>query len=184
MLIKQFLQSLCIVAFLHGCFCYDPYDLNDIIIRNATMIEGAFGEMPCTFGLPNQKVIWTRNRDRASLMDETRFTHRNPVWAPEWWEMKIHDVQKSDEGYYTCQKESDPEIKKVIYLRVIENGIAPRFWRLDSQCGEGVMNPSYPGGPEWATCDPEGVYPCCSDAGWCGITPNHCTCNGCIDYRH
>ena len=65
-----------------------------------------------------------------------------------------------------------------------ENGIAPRFWRLDSQCGEGVMNPSYPGGPEWATCDPEGVYPCCSDAGWCGITPNHCTCNGCIDYRH
>ena len=52
-------------------------------------------------------------------MDETRFTHRNPVWAPEWWEMKIHDVQKSDEGYYTCQKESDPEIKKVIYLRVI-----------------------------------------------------------------
>jgi len=32
-------------------------------------------------------------------------------------------------------------------------------------------------------CDPKGQFPCCSSGGWCGMTPQHCTCKGCVDYR-
>ncbi|XP_077995066.1 uncharacterized protein LOC144448663 [Glandiceps talaboti] len=52
-------------------------------------------------------------------------------------------------------------------------------WRDDLRCG-----PNYPladGSP--AQCDPDAIYPCCSTADWCGNTPAHCTCVGCIDYR-
>ena len=39
-----------------------------------------------------------------------------------------------------------------------------------------------------AQCNPNhqnvyGLQPCCSPTGWCGKTPGHCTCSGCIDYR-
>ena len=34
-----------------------------------------------------------------------------------------------------------------------------------------------------AQCNPNGLQPCCSPAGWCGKTPHHCKCSGCIDYR-
>ena len=27
------------------------------------------------------------------------------------------------------------------------------------------------------------LYRCCSSHGWCGDTPDHCTCSGCIDNR-
>ncbi|XP_070576117.1 bone morphogenetic protein 1-like [Ptychodera flava] len=52
-------------------------------------------------------------------------------------------------------------------------------WRDDYQCG-----PNYPlpdGSP--AECDPNGIYPCCSPYDWCGNTPDHCECPGCIDFR-
>ncbi|KAJ8018619.1 hypothetical protein HOLleu_43303 [Holothuria leucospilota] len=51
--------------------------------------------------------------------------------------------------------------------------------RSDGRCG-----PHYPltnGQP--GKCDPDSGGPCCSTDGWCGNTPGHCTCNGCIDYR-
>ena len=35
-----------------------------------------------------------------------------------------------------------------------------------------------------AECDPEKQRPCCSSWGQCGITADHCTCEGCVDYRN
>ena len=34
-------------------------------------------------------------------------------------------------------------------------------------------------------CDPnhQNGFTCCSPGGWCGSTPGHCTCSGCIDYN-
>lgn len=34
-----------------------------------------------------------------------------------------------------------------------------------------------------AGCDPKGRFPCCSAAGWCGKSREHCQCLGCVDYR-
>ena len=54
-----------------------------------------------------------------------------------------------------------------------------RRWRDDFQCG-----PSFPlsdGSP--MECNGEGTNPCCSPYGWCDVTPAHCDCDGCIDYR-
>jgi hypothetical protein len=50
-------------------------------------------------------------------------------------------------------------------------------WRDDFKCGP--MHPLQDGSP--AQCDPNG-YGCCSPGGWCGKTPAHCSCSGCIDY--
>ncbi|XP_077982474.1 uncharacterized protein LOC144437416 [Glandiceps talaboti] len=52
-------------------------------------------------------------------------------------------------------------------------------WRDDLRCG-----PAFPlsdGSP--AQCNPNGIYPCCSSASWCGNTAGHCSCAGCTDYR-
>ena len=56
-------------------------------------------------------------------------------------------------------------------------------WRFDRRCGSEYPSPDGTSGP--TECDPEGLYPCCSDAkkGWCGNTLDHCTCESCIDYR-
>ncbi|XP_070534541.1 uncharacterized protein [Ptychodera flava] len=53
-------------------------------------------------------------------------------------------------------------------------------WREDVQCGPGFTAPN---GVSPAECDPHGIYPCCSTANWCGISDDHCKCDGCIDYR-
>ncbi|XP_071844717.1 scavenger receptor cysteine-rich domain-containing protein DMBT1-like isoform X12 [Apostichopus japonicus] len=52
-------------------------------------------------------------------------------------------------------------------------------FRDDYQCGGNWLAPN----GEVAECDPDGIYPCCSPANWCGITVDHCDCDGCIDYR-
>ncbi|XP_077982990.1 zinc metalloproteinase nas-15-like [Glandiceps talaboti] len=52
-------------------------------------------------------------------------------------------------------------------------------WRDDLRCG-----PYYrlrDGSP--SECDPDGPYPCCSPAAWCGVTSDHCSCADCTDYR-
>ncbi|XP_077990235.1 uncharacterized protein LOC144444621 [Glandiceps talaboti] len=53
-------------------------------------------------------------------------------------------------------------------------------YREDVQCGSG--NPA-PNGLTAAECNPNGIYPCCSTANWCGISSAHCECYGCVDYR-
>ncbi|XP_078616566.1 uncharacterized protein LOC144884896 isoform X2 [Branchiostoma floridae x Branchiostoma japonicum] len=58
--------------------------------------------------------------------------------------------------------------------------VSPKKWREDGQCGEGF--PAADGNP--AECDPDGIYPCCSPANWCGNTADHCDCPDCVDYRN
>ncbi|CAH1247890.1 Hypp8047 [Branchiostoma lanceolatum] len=53
-------------------------------------------------------------------------------------------------------------------------------WRPDTKCG---LNDPAPGSSV-AQCNPKGPAPCCSLYGWCGGSPTHCSCSGCIDYRN
>ncbi|KAJ8034631.1 Neurotrypsin [Holothuria leucospilota] len=61
-----------------------------------------------------------------------------------------------------------------IDYRDLERGV-----RSDGRCGpEYRLTSGQPG-----RCDPESEGSCCSSYGWCGNSPDHCTCDGCIDYR-
>ncbi|KAI8520695.1 hypothetical protein Bbelb_004490 [Branchiostoma belcheri] len=52
-------------------------------------------------------------------------------------------------------------------------------WRDDLKCGPGFLTKDgYP-----AECNPDSSHPCCSRHNWCDVTPEHCDCPGCIDYR-
>ncbi|XP_035694564.1 uncharacterized protein LOC118428574 [Branchiostoma floridae] len=53
-------------------------------------------------------------------------------------------------------------------------------WREDARCGADFPAP----GANPGECDPKGPHPCCSELGWCGETPQYCSCDGCVDYRH
>eukprot|EP00927_Polykrikos_kofoidii_P039286 TRINITY_DN33703_c0_g1_i1.p1 TRINITY_DN33703_c0_g1~~TRINITY_DN33703_c0_g1_i1.p1 ORF type:complete len:981 (+),score=86.68 TRINITY_DN33703_c0_g1_i1:111-3053(+) len=52
-------------------------------------------------------------------------------------------------------------------------------WRDDMRCGSSSPLPD--GSP--AECDKNGKFPCCGPSGWCGISREHCSCDGCHDYR-
>lgn len=54
-----------------------------------------------------------------------------------------------------------------------------KSYREDYRCGGSYLAPN----GEVAQCNPNGIYPCCSPYEWCGITVDHCDCDGCIDYR-
>eukprot|EP00929_Paragymnodinium_shiwhaense_P053095 TRINITY_DN26580_c0_g1_i1.p1 TRINITY_DN26580_c0_g1~~TRINITY_DN26580_c0_g1_i1.p1 ORF type:complete len:1025 (+),score=70.19 TRINITY_DN26580_c0_g1_i1:260-3334(+) len=54
----------------------------------------------------------------------------------------------------------------------------PVTWREDKKCGPTVPLPS--GKP--TECNPDGEHPCCSTSGWCGNSPAHCDCEGCVSY--
>ncbi|KAI8520694.1 hypothetical protein Bbelb_004480 [Branchiostoma belcheri] len=57
--------------------------------------------------------------------------------------------------------------------------LARKKWRDDLQCGPGFRTEDgYP-----AECNPDSSHPCCSPHNWCDVTPEHCDCLGCIDYR-
>ena len=54
-----------------------------------------------------------------------------------------------------------------------------RRWRDDFRCG-----PDFPledGSP--TECNPDSPNFCCSNSGWCDNTPQHCSCDNCINYR-
>lgn len=52
------------------------------------------------------------------------------------------------------------------------------LWRKDMRCGA-----QSPINGKAAQCDPSGDSPCCGLSGWCGSTSEHCTCQGCQDFR-
>ncbi|XP_066288979.1 uncharacterized protein [Branchiostoma lanceolatum] len=54
-----------------------------------------------------------------------------------------------------------------------------KAFRKDYRCGQGYTAGN--GNP--AICNPAGHVPCCSPHKWCGSSPAHCTCPGCVDYR-
>nr|XP_002731564.1 PREDICTED: uncharacterized protein LOC100374910 [Saccoglossus kowalevskii] len=53
-------------------------------------------------------------------------------------------------------------------------------WRVDGRCGSIFRGTN---GVSPAECDPYSTTPCCSSSRLCGISPDHCDCDGCIDYR-
>lgn len=61
------------------------------------------------------------------------------------------------------------------------SGSSGARFRTDFKCGKMVSKMLYDGGP--VECDPKGKFPCCSLNGWCGSSPGHCRCKGCMDYR-
>ncbi|KAJ8047574.1 Adhesion G-protein coupled receptor G4 [Holothuria leucospilota] len=64
-------------------------------------------------------------------------------------------------------------------LLVDQGGSSTKAWRDDLKCGGDFLAPN----EEVAQCDPESNEPCCSPYNWCGITEDHCNCEGCIDFR-
>lgn len=55
-------------------------------------------------------------------------------------------------------------------------------WRADGRCGDGLVAPD---GSRPARCNPwhpEG-HTCCSAAGWCGRSKDHCLCPTCVNYQ-
>ncbi|XP_077985005.1 uncharacterized protein LOC144439645 [Glandiceps talaboti] len=67
----------------------------------------------------------------------------------------------------------------VIFVYKIADTNAAKTWRDDRRCGIKYLLPS----AEPAECNPEGKFPCCSPADFCGKTADHCKCFGCLDYR-
>ncbi|XP_019641283.1 PREDICTED: uncharacterized protein LOC109482870 isoform X1 [Branchiostoma belcheri] len=52
-------------------------------------------------------------------------------------------------------------------------------WRADGKCGPSFPAPlATPG-----QCNKDSHQPCCSGAGECGDTADHCNCDDCVDYR-
>ncbi|KAI8490265.1 hypothetical protein Bbelb_320030 [Branchiostoma belcheri] len=47
---------------------------------------------------------------------------------------------------------------------------ATQKWRNDGQCGAGYTTAD----GSTAECDPDSIYPCCSEYNWCGYTAEHC----------
>merc|ERR1719187_2244822 len=67
-------------------------------------------------------------------------------------------------------------------LLAVASTQAEKLWREDGKCGKNnALADGRPG-----QCDPEGdgprKGPCCSNKGFCGNTPKHCGCKGCIDF--
>ena len=53
-------------------------------------------------------------------------------------------------------------------------------WTADGRCGLGSVGQD---GTSPAPCNPDSALPCCSADGWCGSSPAHCLCPGCVDHR-
>ncbi|XP_066270827.1 uncharacterized protein [Branchiostoma lanceolatum] len=51
-------------------------------------------------------------------------------------------------------------------------------WRDDLRCGSEFPAPNATRGE----CDPDSCFPCCSQSGYCGNTPEHCDCADCVNY--
>mmetsp|Transcript_53825 Transcript_53825/g.149688 ORF Transcript_53825/g.149688 Transcript_53825/m.149688 type:complete len:1018 (-) Transcript_53825:80-3133(-) len=62
--------------------------------------------------------------------------------------------------------------------RPTDRGRKKVTWRADNRCGKNFPQ------VEGATlgCDPDGSFPCCAPSGWCGNSPEHCSCSGCVDF--
>lgn len=60
----------------------------------------------------------------------------------------------------------------------------PVAWRLDARCGTSSSGEVFdaPDGTKPALCNPTSDKPCCSKYGYCGGTPDFCSCKGCVDY--
>ncbi|XP_077985433.1 uncharacterized protein LOC144440064 [Glandiceps talaboti] len=89
----------------------------------------------------------------------------NRICPCTWYENKC--VRECPGGMYP-----DPDTRQCVVKE-------PDPWRADLRCG--AAYPQHNGSP--TECDPNSIHPCCSTSSWCGNTPAHCVCNGCINYK-
>ncbi|CAH1252412.1 PTPRF [Branchiostoma lanceolatum] len=66
-----------------------------------------------------------------------------------------------------------------VQIYALAGQVAKRKWRDDWHCGPGYSAE----GADPAECDPTSCFPCCSAAGWCGNTEDHCDCPGCTNFQ-
>ena len=64
------------------------------------------------------------------------------------------------------------------YVREWEESGGKIKWRKDRRCGSEYLLPD----GNITECDPDGVYPCCSEYGYCGNTAKHCSYTGSVNY--
>ncbi|XP_059620297.1 leucine-rich repeats and immunoglobulin-like domains protein 1 [Phlebotomus argentipes] len=76
----------------------------------------------------DRTVSWLRMKDYSILlMNNTKFTtnpridRQDPPPARNVWNLVISNVQRSDEGVYECQVSTEPKMKSIVKLKVIES---------------------------------------------------------------
>eukprot|EP00930_Biecheleria_cincta_P015435 TRINITY_DN12886_c0_g1_i1.p1 TRINITY_DN12886_c0_g1~~TRINITY_DN12886_c0_g1_i1.p1 ORF type:complete len:978 (+),score=135.56 TRINITY_DN12886_c0_g1_i1:80-3013(+) len=88
--------------------------------------------------------------------------------------------EKHQKAAALAQAEAIAEhIEEAKATQIEANKAAKKTWRDDDRCGS--LGADSSGQP--ASCNPTGLSPCCSPAGWCGGSPDHCDCMGCTDFR-
>ncbi|KAJ8040995.1 Neurotrypsin [Holothuria leucospilota] len=97
-------------------------------------------------------------------------------------EESLSDCPRNEPGYHDCDHRY--EAASVVCTLPPSTTLPPPTtegwaYRNDNRCGGNYRAPN----GQIAKCDPNGIYPCCSNDNWCGNTPAHCECGGCHDYR-
>ncbi|XP_078579507.1 apolipoprotein(a)-like isoform X2 [Branchiostoma floridae x Branchiostoma japonicum] len=119
--------------------------------------------------------IWTLYKDYVTLEECAQKCTDNPDCVS----FLFYDNHRCYPKTKSCAETIKTNPMNVFYDRIIEE-VASRKWREDYHCGYG-----YPAeGSDRAECDPYSCFPCCSTAGWCGNTPDHCDCPGCVNFQN
>ncbi|XP_019628305.1 PREDICTED: uncharacterized protein LOC109472881 isoform X1 [Branchiostoma belcheri] len=156
----------------HTCACPDNLQLDGSTCRR--------GEIPLVDGYSSRRGdcigndIWSIYRDATSLEDCARLctSHSDCTSFMFYNNHRCYPKTKS------CAETNKTNPRNVFYDRIIEKATG-RKWREDYHCGYGYSAE----GADPAECDPHSCFPCCSAAGWCGNTPDHCDCPGCTNYQ-
>ncbi|XP_019628306.1 PREDICTED: uncharacterized protein LOC109472881 isoform X2 [Branchiostoma belcheri] len=138
------------------------------------------GEIPLVDGYSSRRGdcigndIWSIYRDATSLEDCARLCTSHP----DCTSFMFYNNHRCYPKTKSCAETNKTNPRNVFYDRIIEKATG-RKWREDYHCGYGYSAE----GADPAECDPHSCFPCCSAAGWCGNTPDHCDCPGCTNYQ-
>ncbi|XP_078693730.1 uncharacterized protein LOC144923229 isoform X2 [Branchiostoma floridae x Branchiostoma belcheri] len=143
-------------------------------LRQSYMVSRVviFNRMDCCSERLNPFNIHIGDSDQVSENPKCGGDHRIDVSRPSI-SVSCHGMK----GRYVGVRLPGPA--RILTLCEVQVFSDPLRWRHDLRCG-----PGYPAGNGHpAECDPNGGVPCCSTGNWCGNTPDHCDCQGCVDYR-
>ncbi|XP_078666203.1 uncharacterized protein LOC144908469 isoform X3 [Branchiostoma floridae x Branchiostoma belcheri] len=138
------------------------------------------GEIPLVDGYSPRRGdcigndIWSIYRDATSLEDCARLCTSHP----DCTSFMFYNNHRCYPKTKSCAETNKTNPRNVFYDRIIEKATG-RKWREDYHCGYGYSAE----GADPAECDPHSCFPCCSSAGWCGNTSDHCDCPGCTNYQ-
>ncbi|XP_066269746.1 uncharacterized protein [Branchiostoma lanceolatum] len=118
--------------------------------------------------------IWSIYEDYVTLEECAQMCTNHPDCVS----FMFYDNHRCYPKTKTCAETIKSNPRNVFYDRIIEKE-TKRKWREDYHCGFGFSAE----GSDPAECDPHSCFPCCSAAGWCGNTPDHCDCPECTDYQ-